>query len=70
MRKKISLYKNFVCRKKKILGVENSVGASIFSSVLCCHFGVLSLSFSGGTVSFIQAVHLVLPVTDLKLLEI
>lgn len=55
---------------KKILGVENSVGASILSPLLCCQFGVLSLCFTREIVSFIQAVHLVLPVTDLKLSEI
>lgn len=69
MRKKISLYEKLVCREKKVLGVVNSVGAPILSSLLCYQFGVLSSCFSRGTVCLIQAAHLVLPVTDSEALK-
>lgn len=46
------------------------MGPSILSSLLYYQFGVLSLCFSGRTVSFIQAVLFVLADTDLKLSEI
>lgn len=45
------------------------MGASVLS-LLCSQFGVLSLCFPGEIASFIQADHLVLPDTDLKLSKI